>query len=347
MFDWLEKLTLKDLIQLFKSWSFYLLKKWYIIFLITSFGIGFGYWKFQNTPNIYTAKISFVLSTETVNGRAVGLSSLASQFGLDAGGSGTESVFSGDNIVELFKTRKIAERALLQKMPGTSQSFAEFINEKVENHAPIHLGVFPINPEDLNAEQLAIVRKYQMQLTESLNIFKKDKKLAYYTISSTGINEAFVYYAANFVLKVTSNFFIDTKTKMARKNLALLENEADSLYNILGGTVNLSANIADKTFNINPSLIKQRAPVQMNQARLAALTAAYTEVMRQLEVAKINVQKETPLYQVIDEPIRPLIGEKPTIWWIIFKFGIIGLALSIIGLMVKFYWKDLQNLLNG
>jgi uncharacterized protein involved in exopolysaccharide biosynthesis len=85
----------------------------------------------------------------------------------------------------------------------------------------------------------------------------------------------------------------------------------------------------------------------MNQARLTALGAAYTEVMRQLEVAKINIQKETPLYQVIDEPVRPLFGEEPPILWETFKFGIIGIALSIIGLMVKFYWKDIQRTING
>lgn len=346
MFDWLEKLTLKDLIQLFKSWFVYLLKKWYVLLLFVAFGAGYGYWSTYKILPTYAANITFVLSTETKSASG-GLGGLAAQFGLDAGAGGNENVFSGDNIIELFKTRKIAERALLQKIDGTNLCFAEYIHEKIKGNKPLALGSFPSEVDSLSTAQLAIVRKYSGLLSKSISVYKKDKKLSYYTITANGTSEAFTYFAANLVLKETSEFFIETKTKVARKNLALLEKEADSLYNILGGTVNQSANITDKTFNINPSLIKQRAPVQMNQARLTALGAAYTEVMRQLEVAKINIQKETPLYQVIDEPVRPLFGEEPPILWETFKFGIIGIALSIIGLMVKFYWKDIQRTING
>lgn len=346
MFDWLEKLTLKDLIQLFKSWFFYLLSKWYIILLFVLIGAGYGYYKTYKILPTYAANITFVLSTETKSA-AGGLGGLAAQFGLDAGAGGNENVFSGDNIIELFKTRKIAERALLQKIEGTNVCFAQYIHETVKGNKPLNLGEFSSKTEALSPAQLAIVRKYSSLLSKSISVYKKDKKLSYYTITASGTNEGFVYYAANLILKETSDFFIETKTKIARKNLALLEKEADSLYSILNGTMQQSANIADKTFNINPSLIKQRAPVQMNQARLTALGAAYTEVMRQLELAKINVQKETPLYQVIDDPVRPLKAIKPDIIGAIIKFGVIGLFIGILFLIGKFYWKDIQRLING
>lgn len=346
MFDWLEKLTIKDLIQLFKSWFLYLLKKWYILLLFIAIGAGYGYWSTYKILPTYSANITFVLSTETKSA-ASGLGGLAAQFGLDAGAGGNENVFSGDNIIELFKTRKIAERALLQKIEGTNVCFAQYIHETVKGNKPLNLGGFPSNTEALSIAQLAIVRKYSRQLSKSVTVYKKDKKLSYYTITASGTNEGFVYYAANLILKETSDFFIETKTKIARKNLALLDKEADSLYRVLTGTVEQSASIADKTFNINPSLVKQRAPVQMNQTRLVALGGAYTEVMRQLELAKINVQKETPLYQVIDEPVRPLAASMPDIIGAMIKFGVIGLLIGILVLLGKFYRKDIQRMING
>jgi uncharacterized protein involved in exopolysaccharide biosynthesis len=47
-----------------------------------------------------------------------------------------------------------------------------------------------------------------------------------------------------------------------------------------------------------------------NQAKATALSAAYIEAVRNLELAKINVQKETPLFRVIDEPDLPLAPQK-------------------------------------
>ena len=121
MLDWLDKLSLKDVIRLIKSLCQYFLSKWYWLILAILLGAGYGYWKVYDIKPTYTANITFVLSTETK--AAGGISSLASQFGLDGGSGGSESVFTGDNIFELFKTRKIAERALLQPIPELKENY--------------------------------------------------------------------------------------------------------------------------------------------------------------------------------------------------------------------------------
>ena len=40
------------------------------------------------------------------------------------------------------------------------------------------------------------------------------------------------------------------------------------------------------------------------------LATAYGEVVKNLEIAKINLQREQPLYQIIDEPEMPLKVKK-------------------------------------
>jgi uncharacterized protein involved in exopolysaccharide biosynthesis len=55
----------------------------------------------------------------------------------------------------------------------------------------------------------------------------------------------------------------------------------------------------------------QRSGAQQSQARAAALGQAYGQVLQNLELAKITLLKETPLYQVIDEPTLPLEADKP------------------------------------
>ena len=65
----------------------------------------------------------------------------------------------------------------------------------------------------------------------------------------------------------------------------------------------------------------QRSGAFFNQAKAIALGSAYAEVMRNLELAKINLQKVTPLYRIIDEPELPLMAEsKPTLKYALLSF---------------------------
>ncbi len=66
----------------------------------------------------------------------------------------------------------------------------------------------------------------------------------------------------------------------------------------------------DNTFNLNPALNVRRAPSARRQVDVQANTAILTELVKQTELAKVTLRKETPLIQVIDRPILPLKMEK-------------------------------------
>ena len=77
----------------------------------------------------------------------------------------------------------------------------------------------------------------------------------------------------------------------------------------------------------------QRSGAQQSQARAAALGQAYGQVLQSLEIAKITLQKETPLYQIIDEPTLPLNMEKPGKLIYLLIGGIIG-GILICGFLI-------------
>ena len=54
----------------------------------------------------------------------------------------------------------------------------------------------------------------------------------------------------------------------------------------------------------------RRAPSARRQVDVQANTAILTELVKQTELAKVTLRKETPLIQVIDQPILPLKKEK-------------------------------------
>jgi len=66
----------------------------------------------------------------------------------------------------------------------------------------------------------------------------------------------------------------------------------------------------DNVFNLNTALSSRTAPSKRKQVDVQANTAILTQIVAQLELAKVNLRKETPLIQVIDQPILPLEKEK-------------------------------------
>jgi uncharacterized protein involved in exopolysaccharide biosynthesis len=61
---------------------------------------------------------------------------------------------------------------------------------------------------------------------------------------------------------------------------------------------------------LNPALNLNRAPSAKRQVDVQANTAILTELVKQTELAKVTLRKETPLIQVIDRPILPLPKER-------------------------------------
>jgi hypothetical protein len=83
-----------------------------------------------------------------------------------------------------------------------------------------------------------------------------------YNVICTSNDEIFSFYLTKYIVDVTSAFYIDTKTSMAKNNLAMLQHEADSLQNLLGGAITSTAAQTDVTFNLNPAYQVQRSSSQ-------------------------------------------------------------------------------------
>jgi uncharacterized protein involved in exopolysaccharide biosynthesis len=91
--------------------------------------------------------------------------------------------------------------------------------------------------------------------------------------------------------------------------MAILERQVDSIRGELNGAITGVAIANDNTFNLNPALNVRRAPSARRQVDVQANTAILTELVKQAELAKVTLRKETPLIQVIDRPVLPLPKE--------------------------------------
>ena len=315
-----DEISLRELIEKAKEWWHYLLSQWKIILLAGIIGacLGLAY-SFIKKP-IYTATLSFALEDEKGGGGLGGALGLASSFGIDLGGGGG-SIFTGSNLTELFKSRAMVEQTLLSPVvvDGKTISLAEMYIQNQEwrdkwNDKPKFKGIQFL--PDTKRKYFTRVHDsilgvmYQDLSKTGLSVGQKDKKISIITIDVNSTNELFSKYFTEALVKEVSDFYVTTKSKKARMNMDILERQTDSIRRELNGAITGVAVANDNTFGLNPAMNVRRAPSARRQVDVQANTAILTELVKQTELAKVTLRKETPLIQVIDQPILPLKKEK-------------------------------------
>lgn len=341
-----DEISLKEILLIIKEWYKYLLSKFLVILIVGIIGGVCGLLVAIFSKPKYSASLSFILANS--NQSNSGLLGIASQFGIDLS-SNSNDVFTGNNIIALMKSRTMVQQALLKKPVGNNQSLLNIFcidnqlnkswskDERLKRAYP-----FPDSASQMSPVQDSLFREiYDIIKKKNLDVSLPDKDKSIYNVITTSHNEIFSYYLSTYLVDVTSSFYIDTKTSLAQQNLKMLQREADSLHNLLGHTITTGGAQVDATFNLNPAFQVQRSGAQQSQVNATALGQAYGQVLQNLEIAKIALQKETPLYQIVDVPQLPLVMDKKSKLIYLILGGIISVTIVCAYLIMK---RILSNL---
>lgn len=344
-----EQVSIKQIIFSIKEFFQFLLGKWKIL-LIAGFigallGLGFAYMQ----KVYYISSLSFALEDEKGGGGLSGALGLASSFGFDLG-TNAGGAFSGANLIELMKSRKLVEQALLSPVTIENENitlvelFIRFkgwrekwkkkpeLDKKFQFPVGLNRAKFTLQQDSLLGEI------YGSVLLKNLNVAQKDKKISIITIGCTSENETFSKNFVEVLAKVVSDFYVDTKSKKAKINLDLLTRQTDSIRNELNNAITGVAVANDNTYNLNPALNVKRTPSARRQVDVQANTAILTELVKNLELARVTVRKETPLIQIIDKPILPLKKEKTSKLYSLLFGGFLFGFLAVFFLIFKKLW---------
>ena len=301
-----------------KEWYAYIIPKWKRIFLIGLLGSVLGLTYSLIRKPVYIAELTYALEDGKTT---TGLGSLASSFGFDMGGAGNTGAFSGINLMELFMSRSMVEKALLNpvEFEGKKMSLAElFIQEHKwresweDEKDLININFLPNSDRNLytRAQDSILGEIYLNLRKKDFLVIQKDEKVAIGTVITQSTNECFAH---NFTLsleKTVSSYYLESKSKKARENLKILEFQTDSVRNELNTSLTNVAIANDNTFGLNPAFNIKRVQSTKKQVDVQANSAILAELVKQTELAKVTLRKETPLIQVIDKPILPLQVDK-------------------------------------
>lgn len=311
-----DEITLKELLLKTGEWFRYLRSKWLIIGSLSILGAALGFWYATTQKPTYTASLSFALEEEGAGASAA--MGLASQLGLDIGGATSGGAFKGANVLEIFKSRLMIQKALLEPVANNSKkSLAELYIDANEwrktwkEKKNLKNIQFPVHATDLSRTQDSVLGViYDNMINAELTVGQKDKKNSIINIDVKSKDEKFAKQFTETLAVIVSDFYVETKSKKAKDNLAILERQRDSIRAALNGSLTGVAVSNDQVFGLNPALNVRRVPGIKKEVDVQANTAILTELVKQTELARINVRKETPLIQVIDKPILPLKKEK-------------------------------------
>ena len=305
-----KDLSLNEYMLIITNWYkyFFSFKKLIISSVILCSIIGLTY-SILNKP-IYKAKLSFAMESDS-GGALTGALALAGQFGLDIGQSAS-GAFSGTNIIELMQSRVVFERALMKA--DISNPSNPLINRLLENNKEYKRAsdntLFKLgdNESFFTREQDSITKMLynNFLLSGDFSVKQESTKSTFISINVKSKDEKFAKYFSEAIAETVTELYITNKSQKARLNLNIIEKQVDSIRNELNKSILKSAQETDQVFGLNPALNVKRIDFLKSQVDLQANTAILTELVKNLELARLTLVRETPLIQIIDNPKFPL-----------------------------------------
>lgn len=335
-----EEISVFEFIHISKKWWQYILSKWLIIVAAGAIAACIGFMYAWVKKPLYTAELTFASENES-GGNINSYAGIATQFGLNLGGS-SSSAFEGENLMHLMSSRRLLEKTLLTSVTINQKNYllinyyiqVNDLEKKYREIFPKNTSVYFTNTTlPYSRQRDSVLMQISKGLSKSLEIEKIDKKSDIISVKLKNRDELF---AKNFVEELVSNviqYYTDYKIKKTRQNVMILQRQTDSVRNLINGNI---VDIAVSTdLNVNPTRQIGRTGIQRKQVDAQVNGALYTELVKNLELSKLTLRKETPLIQIIDTPMLPLEKKKLGRLTGAIIFGFVGGLLALIFFTLK------------
>jgi len=338
-----NSLSLKFTILTIKDYLSYLLGKWWLYFLVILIALGISFAYLSIRPPAYYARATFM----TAGGSESPLSNLvqiANQFGVMS--SGSDNNLSAEKLIELMGTKRILIGSMLHpvsvegkedllinhylNMPVKNTWFPEedrFVNTQIDNFTP--------RENEMAGEVLADIQKRVLEASNSENgIIRASCRLR--------IEEVAKHLMDRIIDEVTE-YHQRTSTEKQEVDLKIIDTTLDSLKSELSvAEYNLTAWYQQQSRSLKAGAVSASKYVEQVKLdrKVEILSAAFEEVSKARELAKLNLQKVTPVIQIIDRPTFPLEEDEPD-KTLIFGLSLIGLlGLTTLILILRKMIKD-------
>ncbi|QQL50192.1 GumC domain-containing protein [Mucilaginibacter ginkgonis] len=340
-----QELSLKKGLLRIAELHRHLLSKWLTIILFTLLGGVLGICYSFSKQTIYVARCRFILDESGGNyGQYAGI---ASMIGIDLGGN-SGGLFQGDNILELYRSRPMLLKTLLTTgiFSGTKELFIDryieindLRNKWKENKTLQHISFKDTSrtrEKDSVLTQIVgeIDRKY-------FSVGRPDRKTGIIAVEMKSKDEVFAKTFCDQIVKNVNDFYIASKTTKSLQTLTTLQHQADSIRRGFNSTIARIASNTDANVNINLSRQVLRVPSQLKQVDAETSRGIMADLVKNIELTKISLKRETPLIQLVDWPVYPLERLELSWYKAFIEVAMLFLFLTISFLLGRKILKDI------
>lgn len=333
-------IKVQDVIDAIQQFFKYILQnhKW-IWILALVFGISGATWGLLQKPK-YMAESTFILEEKTASGG--GLAGLASQFGFDIGSlmGGNAGMFAGDNILDILRSEKIIERVLLTRVdsskgndgPTLADHYLDFMKWRKKYPVMANLDFRNVSSENKRLADSVLQLIHQEITKKQLMVDRLNKKGSIIQIQATTSSMIFSKLFAERLLDETMELYIGIKTGTAQANVMRLQERADSLMQALNTKSYQNASL--QILDANAAFKSYAVPSELTNREKMVVYGLYSEVIKNLELARMSLVNQTPIMQKLDQPKYPLQNQTWA-WW---KWMAAAMAVGgMIGFFLLFY----------
>ncbi len=336
-----EGLSFRELVERVQRLVGHLVSKWKTIAITTLliFGLYVTY-SLVRKPT-YTAETTFVLETGGVElGGSLG--SIASIAGFDLGGmAGGSPLFQTENIVELYRSREMLKETFLTSSTFMGKEcllidrYAEFskLRKKWDTNEKIRGIDFNIPKEELTVQHDSLLFEVIRVFRErNLVVEKPSRQLSILSVKVSHKDQLFAKAFNEALVRKVNHFYLKTKTKRTEENLRILQFQTDSVHTVMNQQLQAWSEALEEQPNVNKILKTPYIKSKKLEIDLKTSSAAYEQLVTNLEMAKVTLRNNTPLIQIIDHPSLPLQSDKMKL----FKLLVLGVMMGA-GFSVLFF----------
>ncbi|PZR25740.1 MAG: hypothetical protein DI535_16905 [Citrobacter freundii] len=315
------------------------------LFLLIGAGLGFVYSLFQRPK--YEAVTTFILEEKSAGGG--NLAGLASQMGINLGGiTSGGGIFSGDNILDILRSKKIVEQVLLTKSfpdDSSKQTLADrYISysglKKKWSEIPALKDISFQNSVNQPLKDSLLNSIYEKIVKKSLFTERVNKQGSIIKVTVVSEDRLFAKLMSDRLVEKAAELYLTIRVGAAQDNIRQLQNRSDSLLALLN---NKSFSVAaSQLLDVNPGLRTAIVPTEIATRDKTVLTTLYGEVTKNLEANKLILSQQMPVIQLLDTPSLLLEDNKKGKVFLTAAFGFAVAFGYVIFISLGFFIKRLK-----
>jgi hypothetical protein len=321
-----KTIVLGDVIESVKRFIGYLRSQIILISLFAVVGLALPLIYRAMQKPAYAASTTFILEEKSAAGG--GLAGIASQVGLDLGSlsGGGSSVFSGDNILDIIKSRVIIEKVLLTPISGNSGKtladlYLQFSGMGEKLPTPVSFASPSVSHTVYQDSVLYVM--YDQIAKKMVSVDRLNKKGTIFKIVTVSQNQVFSKNFAERLLKETTSYYVNVKTSNAAANVKRLQARGDSLLRVLNAKSYNTASF--QILDPNVAFKSMSVPAEVSSRDKSIVFSIYAEVTKNLEMSRIALVSQTPVIQLLDVPKYPLMDDRKSYLFL----GLVGFIAGI------------------